>query len=106
MWSFLNHPGNSSTPHRIGLIQRYLRVFGASSIKALLADREFIGDEWLSYLVESNIPFVIRLREDMHMRNRRRTAVSISLAATQAAQGTVDGLAARYGPHAGKSIAL
>ena len=67
MWSFLNHPGNSSTPHRIGLIQRYLRVFGASSIKALLADREFIGDEWLSYLVESNVPFVIRLREDMHI---------------------------------------
>ena len=58
---------NSSTPHRIGLIQRYLRVFGASSIKALLADREFIGDEWLSYLVESNVPFVIRLREDMHI---------------------------------------
>lgn len=67
MWSFLSHRGNSSTTQRKELIQRYLRVFGASSVEALLADREFIGDEWMAYLVENNVPFVIRLREDMHI---------------------------------------
>ena len=67
MWSFLSHGGNSSTSQRKGLIQRYLRLFGASSIEALLADREFVGEDWMAYLFENNVPFVIRLREDMHM---------------------------------------
>ena len=67
MWSFLSHRGNSSTRQRIDLIERYLRVFGASSIEALLADREFVGDEWMTYLIEKNVPFVIRLREDMYI---------------------------------------
>ena len=67
MWSFLHHRGNSSTPQRIDLMKRYLRVFGASLVEALLADREFVGEEWLLYLIENNIPFVIRLREDMYI---------------------------------------
>jgi hypothetical protein len=29
----------------------------------LLADREFIGADWLEFLCKNNIPFVIRLRE-------------------------------------------
>ena len=52
MWSFLSHRGNSSTRQRIDLIERYLRVFGVSSIEALLADREFVGDGWMTYLIE------------------------------------------------------
>lgn len=67
MWSFLAHRGNSSTQQRIAMMKRYLRVFGASSIEALLADREFIGEDWLMYLIENNVPFVIRLREDMYI---------------------------------------
>ena len=47
MWLLLSHRGHSSTSHRIELIQRFLRVFGTSLIEALLADREFIGDERL-----------------------------------------------------------
>ena len=91
MWSFLDHSGNSSTPHRIDLIQRFLRVLEASSVNLLLTYRKFIGDEWLTYHVENKAPFVIHVREDMHIENEKQTAVSISLAATQAAQGTVDG---------------
>ena len=72
MWSFLSHRGNSSTRQRIDLIERYLRVFGASSIEALLADREFVGDEWMTYLIEKNVPFVIRLREDMYIETEDR----------------------------------
>ena len=67
MWLLLSHRGHSSTPHRIELIQRFLRVFGTSLIEALLADREFIGDEWMDYLTENDVPFVIRLREDMYI---------------------------------------
>ena len=54
---------------RMGLIMaRYLRLFGASSIRALLADREFVGVEWISFLNKNNVPYVIRLKEDMLIR--------------------------------------
>ena len=65
--SFFDHRGNSSTAQRIDLIDRYLRIFEVSSIKALLADREFVGNEWINYLVEKTVPFVIRLREEMYI---------------------------------------
>lgn len=65
MWTLLEHAGNSGRSERMALMQRYLRLFGASSIDALLADREFIGAEWMKFLCENNIPFVIRLKEDM-----------------------------------------
>ena len=67
MWSLLGDSGNSSTWERKKLIRRYLRVFGVSSIEALLADREFIGAEWLGFLAENNVPFVVRLRENMYI---------------------------------------
>jgi len=67
MLSLLDDSGNSSTRQHKTLIRRYLRVFGSSSIEALLADREFIGGEWLDFLSENNVPFVVRLRENMHI---------------------------------------
>lgn len=68
MWMLLEHGGSSSSAQRVALMRRYLALFGASSIKALLADREFIGAEWLKFLMENNIPFVIRLKESMQVR--------------------------------------
>ena len=68
MCKFIDHSGNSDTAQRIALIQRYLTLFGASSIKALLADREFVGTEWIKFLITNNVPFAIRLKEDMQFR--------------------------------------
>jgi hypothetical protein len=65
LWTFLSHQGNSDTGQRIALIQRYLDLFGAPSVELLLADREFIGVDWLEFLCKNNVPFVIRLREPM-----------------------------------------
>ena len=67
MWSFPGHRGNSSASRRKGLIQRHPRLFGASSIEALPADREFIGEEWMACFVENNVPFAVRLRDDLRM---------------------------------------
>ena len=64
----LDHAGNSATAQRIALMERYLRLFGAASIDALLADREFIGAEWMHFLNKNNVPFAIRLKEDMLIR--------------------------------------
>ncbi len=85
MWTFLNGPGSSSTIERIDLIQRYLEMFGAASIKHLLADREFIGAQWMNYLNENNVPFVIRMKQDMCIRleDGRRFALASLLRKTK-----------------------
>lgn len=68
LWTLLDHGGTSATAQRVALMRRYLRLFKASSVEALLADREFIGSEWMEFLIENNIPFAIRLKEDMAVR--------------------------------------
>ena len=65
LWTLLPGAGNSSTAVRIALVKRYLAHFPASTIAVLLADREFIGADWMKFLSENNIAFAIRLREGM-----------------------------------------
>ncbi len=48
-------------------MRRYLRLFDASTIRLLLADREFVGRAWIDFLCENNIPFAIRLRGDLRI---------------------------------------
>jgi len=68
MWTILNKAGNSSSTERIGLMRRYLALFGAGSIKLLLCDREFIGQNWIAFLQKHQIPFVIRVKKSAHVR--------------------------------------
>ena len=65
LWSVLTHSGNSSSAQRIALMRRYLALFDAASIELLLADREFIGAEWIKFLIENDIPFAIRMKEKL-----------------------------------------
>ena len=65
IWSVLDKAGNSNTAERINLMKRYVKLFGEESIRHLLADREFIGFEWLSFLTKQDIPFVIRVRSNL-----------------------------------------
>lgn len=67
MWTLIRGRGNSSTRQRIALMRRYLRLFEVSTIRLLLADREFIGQAWTDFLCENNIPFAIRLRDDLRV---------------------------------------
>lgn len=67
LWTLLPRRGNSHTRVRIALIERYLARLPRASIRLLLADREFIGAEWLKFLNDNNIPFAIRLREDLRV---------------------------------------
>ena len=66
-WTLLDGPGNSATETRIALMMRYLAHFPVSTIRLLLADREFIGAEWLKFLNDNKIAFAIRLREDLRV---------------------------------------
>jgi hypothetical protein len=67
MWTMIEGRGNSNTRDRIELMRRYLDLFGVESIRFLLADREFVGREWMDFLGENNVPFAIRLRDDMRV---------------------------------------
>jgi hypothetical protein len=67
LWTVLDGAGNSATAARIELMRRYLAQFSASTIRLLVADREFVGADWLKFLNDNNIPFAIRLRENLRV---------------------------------------
>ena len=64
LWTMLDKRGNSNSDERMDLLDRFERVFGHVKVDCLTADREFIGEEWFSYLLLSRIPFRIRIRYD------------------------------------------
>jgi hypothetical protein len=51
--------------------QRFISQFGKSRIKGLLADREFIRASWMNWLIQEQIPFFIRIRNNSISTNRR-----------------------------------
>lgn len=57
--------GNSNQKERIELINRYIKLFGVQSIENILADREFIGDDWIADLIALNVRFYFRIKENM-----------------------------------------
>jgi len=65
LWTMLAKRGNSNQKERIELINRYVRLFGVKSIENILADREFIGDDWIADLIALNVRFYFRIKENM-----------------------------------------
>jgi hypothetical protein len=70
-WMALDKKGNSNTCERIRLLRRFIKQFGKTSILGLLADREFIGEDWLNWLKSETIPFHIRIKKDAKVPNSR-----------------------------------
>ena len=50
-------------------MERFLATFGAGRIAALLADREFVGEDWFCWLQRQRIPFHQRLKRDTRVPN-------------------------------------
>ncbi len=63
-WKNLSKGGSSSIDHRMYAMINIIYSIGKTKIRCLLADREFIGLEWMRWLRESNLPFVIRIKEN------------------------------------------
>ncbi|MCK5678927.1 MAG: IS4 family transposase, partial [Flavobacteriaceae bacterium] len=61
LFEMLEKRGNSNQQERIGLLERFVQLFGHKCIRSLTADREFIGKEWLQFLVKNKIKFQIRI---------------------------------------------
>jgi hypothetical protein len=71
MISMLDTRGNSNTQERIAIIERYIRLFGCSTIDCLVADREFVGEKWIEYLNGHRIKYFIRIRENFYVDDPR-----------------------------------
>lgn len=76
-WLPLNKRGNSNSRERIVLLKRFVDQFGRGRIKGLLADREFIGDEWFGWLLSQKIPFTIRIRNNCYTTNAQGERVRV-----------------------------
>ncbi len=63
-WELLNKRGNSDTPERIDIMKKFIKCFGKACIAGVLADREFIGQDWFDWLSSQKIPFCIRIRNN------------------------------------------
>ncbi len=68
-WDLLDKKGNSDTAERISLIQKFINRFGKDCIAGILADREFIGNDWFSWLLEEKISFYIRIKKNLWTTN-------------------------------------
>ena len=79
LWTFLPKKGNSNTQERIALMNQFIAIFGVHKIECLLADREFIGEDWFAYLKTCQITFYIRVKRDMNIsRTNGRLSPSVN----------------------------
>jgi hypothetical protein len=67
--SMLDKRGNSHTRERVEIINRYVELFGEETIDCLLADREFVGKNWIDWLNQNGIRYHIRVRENFWVEN-------------------------------------
>lgn len=71
IWKMLDKRGNSSQQERIDLIDELLDILTeeqTKKIRCLLADREFIGKQWITYLKRLPFTFFIRIRNNTLVR--------------------------------------
>lgn len=64
-WLELDSRGNSDTAERKRVMTSLIDLLGADKIGYLLADREFIGEDWFGHLCEQKVNFVIRIKSNM-----------------------------------------
>lgn len=73
----LDKRGNSNTQERIDLLAGFIKQFGKTSILGLLADREFVGEEWFNYLKNEGINFIIRIKKNAKTTNSQGQEVPV-----------------------------
>lgn len=65
LWKQLNKQGNTNLKERKSLFEQAIKLCHLHNAM-LLADREFIGDQWFSFLLGHKIHFMIRLKADQY----------------------------------------
>ena len=67
LFSLLDKCGNSNWEERKDIMERFIRLFGHDRIDCLVAEREFIGKEWIGWLNDNRIRYYIRIRQASQM---------------------------------------
>lgn len=62
-----NQSGNSKAIARIDLLKKCINLIGKQRILRIVGDREFIGKDWISYLVREKIGFCLRVPQHHHI---------------------------------------
>ena len=64
VWTMLDKKGNSNSDERMDLLDRFEQIFPDTKVAYLSGDREFVGREWLTYLlIEPTISFRLRIKK-------------------------------------------
>ena len=69
LFSLLGKRGDSNWEERKAIMERFIRLFGHGCIDCLVADREFIGKEWIGWLNDNRIRYYIRPIFGVHFRH-------------------------------------
>jgi hypothetical protein len=69
LWYALPDCGASDTKERQEMLARFLALFGRERVRFVTADREFIGREWIHWLIVEKIPFRIRIKAKEYLRH-------------------------------------
>ena len=72
LWWMLDKKGNSHTQERVDLLEEFVELFCEYKIAYITADREFLGHDWLDYLLsQPMMSFRIRIRENDCLSDRQ-----------------------------------
>lgn len=90
-WTMLDKKGNSNSSERMDLLDQFWQIFPDSQVSYVCGDREFIGKEWLTYLmIEPEIPFRLRIKADHKISDGQKSlSASILFAHLQIGEQTV-----------------
>jgi len=84
--------GNSNSKQRIALLKRVLDLIEAKDIRVLTIDREFEGEEWLKWLDDNDVKYVLRIKGNTLINNRNAKEMTNGKQLRSAKSKTVWGL--------------
>lgn len=97
LWTELDKAGSTSEAERIALLKRLLSLIEPRRIEALVADREFIGEQFFAWLCQQDFRFVIRIRKNARLHHRgRRTSRPAGEVFARLVEGDVERLRDRH----------
>lgn len=74
LWLVFEKKGCSDDAEREQILEKYLSIFSAASIRFVTADREFASKRWLKFLTARKIPFCLRITRQHTNHGQARAA--------------------------------
>lgn len=71
--------GATNTADRKALLNQVIALIGLANIEVVLADREFVGEHWMTFLYENKISFVIRIRNNFYIEYKGARVLAAAL---------------------------